>query len=194
MYIQLRFDSVEKSLFKFKNKLTDALIIYNELINVTSENNFFDPRGYLIAQYTNWLYDLNLLEHLPLILFYKLDEEFEKIGNFKPILDFEKYLSSLNSFSEKDEQKCKLELRSHYEFNNFIKEFNENCKSGRFIDKFKELYMSDLNEMEITRFIIFTRAEIKKKSVEDFIIEEKLLKLDYRTMRRKINENVLQNN
>ena len=54
--------------------------------------------------------------------------------------------------------------------------------------------MSNLNEMEIVRFIIFTRDEIKKKSVEDFIIEEKLLKLDLRTMKRKINENELKNN
>ncbi len=193
MYIQLRFDSVEKSLFEFKNKLTDAHIIYNELIDVTSKNYFFNPRGYLIAQYTNWLFDLKLLEHLPLGLFYKLDEEFEKNRNNQPLLDFKKYLSSLNSFSEQDNEKCKVELRSYYEFNRFIKEFNENCKSGRFIDKFKELYMSDLTEMEIIRFIIFTRAEINKKSVEDFIIEEKQLKLDYRAMKRKINENKLKN-
>lgn len=65
MYIQLRFDSAEKSLFNFSNKLTDAYIIYNELISINSEDYFFNPRGYLIAQYANWLFDLELLEHLP---------------------------------------------------------------------------------------------------------------------------------
>lgn len=124
----------------------------------------------------------------------KLDAEFEKIGNFYPILDFEKYLSSINSFSKTDSEKCKRELKSHYEFNNFINEFNENCKSGRFIDKFKELYLSDINENELVGFIIFTIDEIKRKSVEYFIIEEKLLKIDLRTMIRKINENELKNN
>lgn len=193
MYIQLRFDSVEKSLFYFRNKLTDAYIIYNELMVVSSEDYFFNPRGYLIAQYTNWLFDLKLLEHLPLGLINKLDAEFDKIGNVYPVLDFEKYLSSINSFSEADNEKCKMELKSHYEFNNFIKEFNENCNSGRFIDKFKQIYGSNLNEMEIVRFIIFTRAEIKKRSVEDFIYEEKLLKLDLRGMKRKINENEVNN-
>ena len=194
MYIQLRFDSAEKSLFIFRNKLTDAHIIYNELIAITSKDYFFNPRGYLIAQYTNWLFDLELLEHLPRGLINRLDAEFEKNGNIYPVLDFEKYLSSINSFSELDNKKCERELRSHYEFSKFIKEFNDNCKSGRFIDKFKELYMSNLNEMEIVQFIIFTREEIKKRSVEDFIYEEKLLKLDIRRMKRKINENKLKNN
>ena len=194
MYIQLRFDSAEKSLFNFSNKLTDAYIIYNELISINSEDYFFNPRGYLIAQYTNWLFDLELLEHLPRGLINRLDAEFEKNGNIYPVLDFEKYLSSINSFSELDNKKCERELRSHYEFSKFIKEFNDNCKSGRFIDKFKELYMSNLNEMEIVQFIIFTREEIKKRSVEDFIYEEKLLKLDIRRMKRKINENKLKNN
>ncbi len=191
MYIQLRFDSAEKSLFNFSNKLTDAHIIYNELIEVKSEDYFFNPRGYLIAQYTNWLFDLELLEHLPLGLINKLDAEFEKIGNISSILDFEKYFYSITSFSELDVEKCKRELNSYYEFNKFINEFNENCKSGRFIDKFKELYLSNLNEMEIIRYIIFTRDEIKIRSVEDFIVEEKLLKLDLRRMKREINENEL---
>ena len=191
MYIQLRFDSVEKSLFNFSNKLTDAHIIYNELIEVKSEDYFFNPRGYLIAQYTNWLFDLELLEHLPKGLINKLDAEFEKIGNISSILDFEKYFYSITSFSELDVEKCKRELNSYYEFNKFINEFNENCKSGRFIDKFKELYLSNLNEMEIIRYIIFTRDEIKIRSVEDFIVEEKLLKLDLRRMKREINENEL---
>ena len=191
MYIQLRFDSVEKSLFNFSNKLTDAHIIYNELIEVKSEDYFFNPRGYLIAQYTNWLFDLELLEHLPQGLINKLDAEFEKIGNISSILDFEKYFYSITSFSELDVEKCKRELNSYYEFNKFINEFNENCKSGRFIDKFKELYLSNLNEMEIIRYIIFTRDEIKIRSVEDFIVEEKLLKLDLRRMKREINENEL---
>ena len=48
--------------------------------------------------------------------------------------------------------------------------------------------------MEIVQFIIVTREEINKKSVEDFIYEEKLLKLDMRRMKRKINENKLKNN
>ena len=191
MYIQLRFDSAEKSLFNFSNKLTDAHIIYNELIEVKSEDYFFNPRGYLIAQYTNWLFDLELLEHLPQGLINKLDAEFEKIGNISSILDFEKYFYSITSFSELDVEKCKRELNSYYEFNKFINEFNENCKSGRFIDKFKELYLSNLNEMEIIRYIIFTRDEIKIRSVEDFIVEEKLLKLDLRRMKREINENEL---
>ena len=191
MYIQLRFDSVEKSLFNFSNKLTDAHIIYNELIEVKSEDYFFNPRGYLIAQYANWLFDLELLEHLPQGLINKLDAEFEKIGNISSILDFEKYFYSITSFSELDVEKCKRELNSYYEFNKFINEFNENCKSGRFIDKFKELYLSNLNEMEIIRYIIFTRDEIKIRSVEDFIVEEKLLKLDLRRMKREINENEL---
>ena len=189
MYIQLRFDSAEKSLFNFSNKLTDAHIIYNELIEVKSEDYFFNPRGYLIAQYANWLFDLELLEHLPQGLINKLDAEFEKIGNISSILDFEKYFYSITSFSELDVEKCKRELNSYYEFNKFINEFNENCKSGRFIDKFKELYLSNLNEMEIIRYIIFTRDEIKIRSVEDFIVEEKLLKLDLRRMKREINEN-----
>lgn len=192
MYIQLRFDSAEKSLFNFENKLTDANIIYNELIAVTSEDYFFNARGYMIAQYTNWLFDLELLEHLPRGLINKLNAKFENIGNIYPVLDFEKYISSLNSFSGNDNKKCKRELRSHYEFNNFIQEFNKNCKSGRFIDKFKELYMSDLNEMEIINFIIQTRGELRKRSVEDFIYEEKLLKLDLRRMKREINENELE--
>lgn len=192
MYIQLRFDSAEKSLFNFENKLTDANIIYNELIAVTSEDYFFNARGYMIAQYTNWLFDLELLEHLPRGLINKLNAEFENIGNIYPVLDFEKYISSLNSFSGNDNKKCKRELRSHYEFNNFIQEFNKNCKSGRFIDKFKELYMSDLNEMEIINFIIQTRGELRKRSVEDFIYEEKLLKSDLRRMKREINENELE--
>ena len=192
MYIQLRFDSAEKSLFNFENKLTDANIIYNELIAVTSEDYFFNARGYMIAQYTNWLFDLELLEHLPRGLINKLNAKFENIGNIYPVLDFEKYISSLNSFSGNDNKKCKRELRSHYEFNNFIQEFNKNCKSGRFIDKFKELYMSDLNEMEIITFIIQTRGELRKRSVEDFIYEEKLLKLDLRRMKREINENELE--
>ena len=191
MYIQLRFDSAEKSLFNFSNKLTDAHIIYNELIEVKSEDYFFNPRGYLIAQYTNWLFDLELLEHLPQGLINKLDAEFEKIGNISSILDFEKYFYSITSFSELDVEKCKRELNSYYEFNKFINEFNENCKSGRFIDKFKELYLSNLNETEIIRYIIFTRDEIKIRSVEDFIVEEKLLKLDLRRMKREINENEL---
>ena len=191
MYIQLRFDSAEKSLFNFSNKLTDAHIIYNELIAINSEDYFFNPRGYLIAQYANWLFDLELLEHLPQGLINKLDAEFEKIGNISSILDFEKYFYSITSFSELDVEKCKSELRSYYEFNKFINEFNENCKSGRFIDKFKELYLSNLNEMEIIRYIIFTRDEIKIRSVEDFIVEEKLLKLDLRRMKREINENEL---
>lgn len=191
MYIQLRFDSAEKSLFNFSNKLTDAHIIYNELIEVKSEDYFFNPRGYLIAQYANWLFDLELLEHLPQGLINKLDAEFEKIGNISSILDFEKYFYSITSFSELDVEKCKRELNSYYEFNKFINEFNENCKSGRFIDKFKELYLSNLNEMEIIRYIIFTRDEIKIRSVEDFIVEEKLLKLDLRRMKREINENEL---
>ena len=110
MYIQLRFDSTEKSLFQFKNKLTDAHIIYNELIAVTSEDNFFNPRGYIIAQYTNWLFDLKLLEQLPQGLIYKLDAEFDKIGNVFPVLDFEKYLSTINYFSKADAEKCKREL------------------------------------------------------------------------------------
>ena len=192
MYIQLRFDSAEKSLFNFENKLTDANIIYNELIAVTSEDYFYNARGYMIAQYTNWLFDLELLEHLPRGLINKLNGEFENIGNIYPVLDFEKYISSLNSFSGNDNKKCKRELRSHYEFNNFIQEFNKNCKSGRFIDKFKELYMSDLNEMEIINFIIQTRGELRKRSVEDFIYEEKLLKSDLRRMKREINENELE--
>ena len=191
MYIQLRFDSAEKSLFNFSNKLTDAYIIYNELISINSEDYFFNPRGYLIAQYANWLFDLELLEHLPQGLINKLDAEFEKIGNISSILDFEKYFYSITSFSELDVEKCKRELNSYYEFNKFINEFNENCKSGRFIDKFKELYMSNLNEMEIIQYIIFTREEIKRRSVEDFIVEEKLLKLDLRRMKREINENEL---
>ena len=191
MHIQLRFDSAEKSLFDFSNKLTDAHIIYNELIAINSEDYFFNPRGYLIAQYTNWLFDLELLEHLPLGLINKLNSGFKKIGNNSSILAFEKYFSSINSFSESDAEKCKRELGSYYEFNKFIKEFNENCKSGRFIDKFKELYLSNLNEMEIIQFIIFTRHEIKIRSVEDFIVEEKQLKLDSRRMKREINENEL---
>lgn len=191
MYIQLRFDSAEKSLFDFSNKLTDAHIIYNELIAINSEDYFFNPRGYLIAQYTNWLFDLELLEHLPLGLINKLNSGFKKIGNNSSVLAFEKYFSSINSFSESDAEKCKRELESYYEFNKFIKEFNENCKSGRFIDKFKELYLSNLNEMEIIQFIIFTRHEIKIRSVEDFIVEEKQLKLDSRRMKREINENEL---
>ena len=189
MYIQLRFDSAEKSLFNFSNKLTDAHIIYNELIAINSEDYFFNPRGYLIAQYANWLFDLELLEHLPQGLINKLDAEFEKIGNISSILDFEKYFYSITSFSELDVEKCKRELNSYYEFNKFINEFNENCKSGIFIDKFKELYLSNLNEMEIIQYIIFTRDEIKIRSVEDFIVEEKLLKLDLRRMKREINEN-----
>lgn len=192
MHIQLRFDSAEKSLFDFSNKLTDAHIIYNELIAINSEDYFFNPRGYLIAQYTNWLFDLKLLEHLPLGLINKLNAGFKKIGNNYSVLDYEKYFSSINSFSESDVEKCKRELRSYYEFNKFIKEFNENCKSGRFIDKFKELYMSNLNEMEIIQFIISTRHDIKIRSVEDFIVEEKLLKLDLRRMKREINENELE--
>ncbi len=191
MYIQLRFDSAEKSLFNFSNKLTDAYIIYNELISINSEDYFFNPRGYLIAQYANWLFDLELLEHLPQGLINKLDAGFEKIGNISSILDFEKYFYSITSFSELDVEKCKRELNSYYEFNKFINEFNENCKSGRFIDKFKELYLSNLNEMEIIQYIIFTRDEIKIRSVEDFIVEEKLLKLDLRRMKREINENEL---
>lgn len=191
MYIQLRFDLTEKSLFNFNNKLTDAHIIYNELIAINSEDYFFNPRGYLIAQYTNWLFDLELLEHLPLGLINKLDAGFEKIGNKYSVLDYEKYFSSINSFSESDVEKCKRELRSYYEFNKFINEFNENCKSGRFIDKFKELYLSNLNEMEIIQFIILTRDELKIRSVEDFIVEEKRLKLDLRRMKREINENEL---
>lgn len=194
MYIQLRFDSAEKSLFDFKNKLTNALIIYNELIAVTSEDYFFNARGYIIAQYTNWLFDLELIQHLPRGLINQLNAEFKKAGNVYPILDFEKYMSSLNSFSFDDSEKCKRELRSYYEFNNFIKEFNENCKSGRFIDKFKKLYMIDLNEMEIINFIIQTKGELDKRSVEDFIYEEKLLKLDLRKMKREINEIELKNN
>ncbi len=148
----------------------------------------------MIAQYTNWLFDLELLEHLPRGLKNKLYVEFEKSRKIYPILDFEKYLSSINSFSEDNNEKCKRELRSHYEFSKFIEEFNDNCKSGRFLDKFKELYVSNLNEMEIVQFIIVTREEINKKSVEDFIYEEKLLKLDMRRMKRKINENKLKNN
>ena len=77
MHIQLRFDSAEKSLFDFSNKLTDAHIIYNELIAINSEDYFFNPRGYLIAQYTNWLFDLKLLEHLPLGLINKLNAGFK---------------------------------------------------------------------------------------------------------------------
>lgn len=193
----------EESMYAYYNIIISYLILDNldqakeyfgKALNLFGDNiayYFFNPRGYLIAQYANWLFDLELLEHLPQGLINKLDAEFEKIGNISSILDFEKYFYSITSFSELDVEKCKSELRSYYEFNKFINEFNENCKSGRFIDKFKELYLSNLNEMEIIRYIIFTRDEIKIRSVEDFIVEEKLLKLDLRRMKREINENEL---
>lgn len=193
MYIQLRFDSVEKSLFNFENKLTDADILYNELINVTSEDYFFNARGYIIAQYTNWLFDLELLQQLPRGLINRLCAEFKNIGTNYQVLDFEKYISSLNSFSVNDSEKCKRELMSYYEFYKFIEEFNKNCKSGRFIDKFKTLYMSNLNEIEIINFIIQIKGEINERSVEDFIYEEKLLKLELRRMKREMNNKLINN-
>ena len=192
MYVQLRFHDVEKALHTLQNEIMNAWTTYNELLELKSKEDYFDPRGFIIAQYTIWTYNLELFEHVPLGLknmFYRMSNK----GYPEDHLEFEKYFNSLNTFSKSYLKKYKNEFKSHFEFNQFVNEFNENCDSGRFINSFKELYESDINAPKIINYLIQIDGEIRQRSIEDFIYEEKLLKINHRSMMRKINENKLNN-
>lgn len=187
MYIQLRFNDAKKSLYNFEFELSNAIGIYNELINIESEETCFNARGYIIAQYCVWIHDSKLFENIPLGLknrFYSMPRK----GMNEKHINFNKYYNSLRLFSRLTLKKYKNDLSYYHEFNQFIKKFNEYCISGRYITTFENLYKSNINERSIINFIIQTKLEINKRSVEDFILEERIFKQDIQTMKRKINE------
>lgn len=187
MYVQLRFQDAKKSLYYLQNEINNAWTIYNELLELKPKEKFFDPRGFIIAQYTIWTYDLELFEHTPLGLknkFYSIPSKEYPEDH----LNFNEYFDTLLSVQDSHLDKYKIDLKSYYEFNQFIKEFKENCISGRFIHSFKELYNSNINAPTIINFLIQINSEINQRSVEDLIYEEKLLRINHREMKRKLNE------
>lgn len=175
-YIELRFQNVQKALFKLSNELQIALKIQYELKKLNSEKLLFDSRGFLLMQYINLIENNNLLNYIPLKLRVDFDSHFNK-RICKDISDqSEEYMCEINSYNGCNYSVLVLEeLTFFLEFENIVEKFNKNCSSGYFKNEFKRYYSSDISEEELENHFRDIILEIDVNKPEKHILDEKEL-------------------
>lgn len=178
LFIQLRFHNAEKALYTLMNELQLSILIYYDLKELASDELFFNPRGFLLAQYLNLVSDIQLLEFIPLKLRSEFQYNFLNRLHNPPSNESEAYIEQLNLYKSLNKTIIiQSKIIRYYEFEKVIKKFNENCISGHFLHTFKLYYSSCISEIEMEEHMKRIITEIANHKPEELIMDEMNLEI-----------------